>query len=119
MIPRYQRITFWLLAGGSLILMALLLRGCVRNHEHVIAMRDQSPIPAPVDSPDETVTIATANDADGTITLDQITLPLPDEPGVRARVLLDRILTDDAGANSTHPLASGPAIADVFFFRCR
>ena len=30
-------------------------------------------------------------------------------------MLLDRVLTDDAGANSTHPLPSGSAIADVFF----
>ena len=114
MIPRYQRIVYWCLVLGSLLLAILLLRGCERNRERIAAMRDQSPIPAPTDIPSEQVPIALANDADGSITLDQLTLPLPEEPSLRARILLERILADDALAGSNHPLPAGPAVLDVF-----
>ena len=114
MIPRYQRIAYWCLVGGIVLMTLLLIHGCMRNHERVLALRDQSPIPAPSDTPEESVTIATANDVDGSIADDQITLALPQEPSVRARVLLDRVLADSARPGSTHPVPPGPAIADVF-----
>ena len=114
MIPRYQRIAYWTLVGGILLMMLLLIHGCMRNRERIVEMRDQSPIPAPVDSPDETVTVSRASDADNSITDEQITLGLPQEPGVRARVLLDRVMADSALPTSAHPVPPGPAIADVF-----
>ncbi len=114
MIPRYQRIVYWTLVAGTLFLTLMLLRGCVRNHDRIVAMRDQSPIPAPTNLPLDTVTIATAHDADATITLDTISLPLPEDPAQRARLLLDRTLSDAALPASTHPIPPGPAVLDVF-----
>ena len=114
MIPRYQRVVYWLLLAGTLVLAVLLLRGCERNRERIAEMRDQSPVPAPTDIPSEQVPVAVANDADGSITLDQVTLPMPQEPTLRARILLERMLADDAQPASNHPLPAGPAIADVF-----
>ena len=108
MIPRYQRVLYWLLLAGTLLLAVLLVRGCERNRERIAEMRDQSPVPAPTDIPSEQVPIALANDADGSITLDQVTLPLPPEPTLRARTLLERMLADDAQPASTHPLPAGP-----------
>jgi hypothetical protein len=114
-IPRYQRIAYWCLLGGIALMAALLIHGCMRNQQRMVEMRDQSPIPAPVDSPDETITIARANDLDGSIANEQITLALPQEPSVRARILLDRVLSDAALPASQHPVPPGPAVADVFF----
>jgi Sporulation and spore germination len=114
MIPRYQRILYWVLVAGVLLCAATLIRGCERKHERILAMRDQSPIPAPTDIPNEQVSIARANDADGSITLDQVSLALPEEPSLRARVLLDRCLTDLSLPASTHPVPPGPAVTDVF-----
>jgi hypothetical protein len=114
MIPRYQRIAYWCLVGGIALMALLLIHGCMRSRERIVALRDQSPIAAPSDTPDETVTIAIADDADASISDDQITLALPQEPSVRARVLLDRVLADAARPGSTHPVPPGPAIADVF-----
>jgi hypothetical protein len=113
-IPRYQRIVFYILLGGSLLMLALIVHGCQRNQQRLAATRDESPIPAPSDLPDEQVTVALANDADGSITLDTLTLPLPPEPSQRARVLLARILANDALPASNHPLPTGPAVSDVF-----
>ena len=92
----------------------MLIRGCERKHERILAMRDQSPIPAPTDIPDEQVTIARGNDADGSISLDQVSIALPAEPSLRARVILDRCLTDMSLPASTHPVPQGPSVADVF-----
>ena len=114
MIPRYQRVVYWCLVLGTLLLAILLVRGCERNRERIAAMRDESPIPAPSAIPSEQVPIAIANDADGSITLDQVTLPMPEEPTLRARVLLERMLADDARPASLHPLPAGPALTDVF-----
>jgi hypothetical protein len=114
MIPRYQRILFYCLMGGCLLMGGLLIRGYARNQEHIAAMRDQSPIAAPDDIPDEQVTVALANDADGAVSLDTISLPLPAEPSGRASALLNRILADDARPASNHPLPPGPAVTDVF-----
>ncbi len=114
MIPRYQRIAYWTLVGGILLMLLLLIHGCMRNHERIVEMRDQSPIPAPIDSPDETVTVSRANDAENSINDEQITLALPQEPSVRARVLLDRVMQDSAAPESAHPVPPDPAIADVF-----
>ncbi len=114
MIPRYQRILYWILVGGILLLGILLIRGCARNQQRIAEMRDQSPIAAPTDSPSEQVSIARANDTDASITFDQITLPLPADPSLRTRTLLQRMLADDALPNSTHPLPAGSALTDVF-----
>ena len=115
MIPRYQRILYWCLVSAILLMFLVLIRGCVRNHERITAMRDQSPIAAPADNPAEQVSVALANDADGSITLDQLTLSLPDAPSSRAQVILDRLLTDFSLPKSTHPVPPGPAVTDVFF----
>ena len=89
MIPRYQRIAYWCLVAAIGLMAVLLIHGCMHTQSRNAEMRDESPIPAPVDSPDETVTVVRANDLDASIANDQITLALPQEPGVRARILLD------------------------------
>ena len=114
MIPRYQRIVFWTLVAGILLMAGLLIRGCQRNHDRIVAARDQSPIAAPTDLASENLTIAIPSDADGSITLDQRSLALPEEPSLRARVLLDRLLDELALPASTHPIPAGPAVTDVF-----
>lgn len=114
MIPRYQRILYWLLVGGIVLMSVVLIRGCQRNHQRIADARDQSPIAAPTDAPPEAATIASASDDDGTVTLDQVTLALPEDPALRARALLVRMLADFASPNSLHPVPGGPAVTDVF-----
>jgi hypothetical protein len=115
MIPRYQRILYWIMASAILIMACLLLFTNRRDHLRILAMRDQSPIAAPTDIPEEDISIAIPNDADASINLDQISLALPAEPSSRAQALLVRLLSDLALPASTHPIPSGPAVTDVFF----
>ncbi len=114
MIARYQRILYWSFLGGILLMGLLLVYGCERNQQRIQAMRDESRIPAPTDLPPEQVSIAQANDADASITLDDVTMPLPAEPALRARVILDRMFSDFSQTASTHPLPGGQAVTDVF-----
>ena len=113
-IPRAQRFLYWCLVGGILLMFALLIRGCVHQQARLLAMRDQSPIPAPNDLPDEQATVAQPNEADGSVSLDSISLPLPEEPSLRARALLVRMLGDLAQPTSQHPVPAGPSVTDVF-----
>lgn len=115
MIPRYQRLLFWTMALAILLMASLLARGCERAHARRYAIQDESPISAPIDAPAEPVTLELANDANGFITQEQRLIALPTEPSVRARALLERLLTDYALPGSLHLLPSGGAVADVFF----
>ena len=115
MIPRYLRVVYWSLIALIVAMALILIFSRQRDHARIVAMRDQSPIAAPTDIPDEHATIAIPNDADGSVNLDDISLALPAEPSVRARVLLDRVLTNLALPASTHPVPPGPAVTDVFF----
>lgn len=114
MIPKYQRILYWTLVGLIVLMGLLLVRGCVSKNQRISAMRDESRIPAPTDLPAEQVSIAQANDADATITLGDVTMPLPADQSLRAKVILDRMFADFAQSASTHPLPSGSVVTDVF-----
>jgi hypothetical protein len=114
MIPRYQRILFWSLTGAILLMALVLLRGCEQAQEKLTRQRDQTPLAAPVATRNETVRLALANDATGSITLVERELALPQEDTARARTLLTQLIAEYSFKQSTHTLESGPAIDDVF-----
>jgi Sporulation and spore germination len=114
MIPRYQRILFWTLAAGILLLSAFLLHGCEQAHKRLAALNDATPIDAPTTASTEDVTLYLANDADASITASTVQIALPQEPTVRVRVLLEHLLSTYALPGSAHPLQGGPAVDDVF-----
>jgi hypothetical protein len=115
-IPRYQRILFWTMVAGILLMTLFLLRGCQQAHKRLTAQADANanPIAPPTTSTTEDVTFYVASDADGSITTATRQLPLPQEPTLRARTLLNQLLADYTQPNSAHPLQPGPAIDDVF-----
>ncbi|WP_213807523.1 GerMN domain-containing protein [Granulicella sp. dw_53] len=114
MIPRYQRILFWTLIAGILLMTLFLLRGCEQAHKRLTAVDDATPISAPTNAETEEMTLYLANDADGSITTATRQLALPQEPTVRARTLLKYLLANYALPASAHPLQGGPAVDDVF-----
>ena len=92
MIPRYQRILFWSLIGGILLMGTFLLHGCQQAHKRLTAPVDATPIDAPTTASLEDVTLYLANDADASITPATESLSLPQDPAIRARALLDHLL---------------------------
>lgn len=115
MIPRYQRILFWSLIAGICLMAAFLIHGCRQAHQRLTAFNDTTPIAAPTTASTEEITLYVANDADGSISVNQQQFALPQEPTLRARALLEHLLAEYALPASTHPLQSGPAVDDVFF----
>jgi hypothetical protein len=115
MIPRYQRVLFWILSIAIVSLSTFLLHGCQQAREKLTRRRNETPLAAPVAAPSETVRLALADDATGRIILSERELALPQEPTARAQVLLTHLMAEYSYKNSAHPLESGPSIDDVFF----
>jgi hypothetical protein len=107
-------VLFWILSVAILLMAGFLLHGCEQAREKLTRHRDETPLEAPVGTASETVHLAMANDADGTITMVEREMALPEEPTARARALLTRLIAEYSYKNSAHPLESGPAVDDVF-----
>ena len=114
MIPRYQRILF------AVLLLACIGMGVVLwNHQrHNYSLRDEATTDAPIEAPSyaaaENVTLALANDSDGSITPTTREMALPSTPAVRVRALLEHLLAEYTSRKSPHPLGGGVAVEDVY-----
>ena len=114
MIPRYQRILFWSLVAGILLMSAFLLHGCEQAQKRLAAPADATPIAAPTSASTADVTLYLANDDDASITPTTESVQLPQAPTLRARALVEHLLDAYALPASAHPLQGGPAVDDVF-----
>jgi len=114
MIPRYQRILFWSLAAGILFMAAVLLRSCHQAQKRLTAIDDATPIAAPTSTNTEDITLYLANDADASIVAFPEQIAVPQDPTLRARAVLEHLLSHYTLPGSTHPLPGGPAVDDVF-----
>jgi Sporulation and spore germination len=114
MIPRYQKVLLWLLLVSSVLMAAYLIRMRARAQDQLAGVPDAAPMPAPVEAAPVQVTLLIANDEDGSLTPVEQQLALPAETTTRARTLLNDLFADYATPGSPHPLASIPAVDDVF-----
>lgn len=114
MIPRYQKIIFWTLLGAAILMSIVLIRLRERAHDRLLAAADKMPLNAPAAAPAETVTLLIANDSDGSLAPVEQKIALPEEPGARARILLQRLLAGYAEPHSTHHIAAGAGVEEVF-----
>jgi len=115
MIPRHQKIIFTVLLLASLAMSFVLWQLRLRAHQRLIAGQDLSPTQAPAVAPAEQATLLVANDAFNSLLPQVHSLPLPKDPGARARAILGKLLDLYAASNATHPVPGGGAsIAQVF-----
>jgi len=114
-IPRYQKILFIVLLAVSLAMGAELWHLRQRAHQRLLAGEVTAPTQAPEVAPDQQATLLVANDTDDSLLTQDRSLPLPADPGARARVLLGKLLDLYAASDSTHPVPGGAAgVAQVF-----
>jgi hypothetical protein len=114
-IPRHQKVLFVILLLASVAMGALLWRLRERAHERLLVGENTAPTQAPEVAPAEQVTLLVANDTDGSLLTQARTLPLPPDPGARARVLLGNLLDLYAAPGAAHPVSGGAAgIGQVF-----
>jgi hypothetical protein len=115
MIPRYQAIILIVLLVASLAMGVALWQLRERAHQRLVAGVDSAPTRAPQVAPAEQATLLVANDADSTLREQIQSLPLPADPGSRARAVLGRLLDLYAASDATHPVSGGASsVAQVF-----
>jgi hypothetical protein len=115
-IPRYQSILFGVLLLASVVMSVVLWQLRERAHQRLLAAQDSAPTQAPQVTPAEPATLMVANDADNSLLAQVQSLPLPQDPGARARVVLGKLLDLYAAPDAAHPVPGGAAgsIAQVF-----
>lgn len=115
MIPRYQKILFSVLLLTSLVMGVVLWQLRERAHQRMMAGGDSAPTHAPEVAPAEQATLLVANDADNTLLAQVHSLPLPADPGARARAVLGKLLDLYAAPDATHPAPGGAnSVTQVF-----
>jgi hypothetical protein len=115
MIPRHQSVLFAVLVLASLAMGVLLWQLRERAHERLVGGPDSTPTQAPQVAPAEQSSLLVANDSDGSLLTQNHSLPLPVDPGARARAVLGKLLDIYAAQGSTHPVPGGAAsVLQVF-----
>ena len=114
MIPRYQRVLFWILFGAILLLALFFLHGCQQAREKLTRHQNETPLAAPATTPSEIIRFAVADDSNDSIGTVDREMPAPAEPTARAHAILARLIAEYSYKNSAHPIESGPAVDDVF-----
>jgi len=114
-IPRHQKVIFGLLLAASVAMGATLWHLRQRAHERLIAGQDSAPTSAPQIAPSEQATLLVANDNDGSMLTQILSLPLPTDPGARARAVLGKLLDLYAAPDAAHSVPGGAgSVIQVF-----
>ncbi len=115
MIPRYQKILLVALLIVSLGMGFKLWQLRDRAHKRLLAGETTAPTKAPEVAPAEQATLIAANDLDNSLVPQMHSLPLPTDPGARARAVLGKLLDLYAAPDATHPVPGGAtSVAQVF-----
>jgi len=100
---------------ASLAMGGMLWHLRQRAHERLVVGVDSAPTKAPEVAPAEKATLMVANDDDNSLLTQVHSLPLPADPGSRARAVLGRLLDIYAAENATHPVPGGvTSVSQVF-----
>lgn len=115
MIPRYQKFLFVILLIAALGMGLKLWQLRDRAHKRLLTGQTIAPTAAPVVAPAEQATLVVANDLDNSLVPQVHSLPLPADPGARARAVLGKLLDLYAATDSTHEIPGGAASVDQVF----
>lgn len=115
MISRAHSIILAVLLLASLIMGGLLFRMRERAHSRMLAGQDSAPTKAPEVAAPEQATLIVADDDDSSLRTEVYSLPLPSDPGARARAIIGKLLDLYAAPDSNHPIPGGAASIDQVF----
>jgi hypothetical protein len=114
-IPRHQKYLFGILLAASLAMGVTLWQLREHAHRQLLAGQDSAPTSAPEVAPAEEATMLVASDSDGSLRTQSFSLPLPADPGARARAVLGKLLELYAAPDATHAAPGGAAsVTQVF-----
>jgi len=118
MISRAQQFLFGIMLLAAVIMAAILIRLRERAADRLqTAVESTTPLTEATGAPPEHVTLMVPNDVDGSLVAVQRNLPMPKDESARARVLIGRLLDAFRDQNSTHPIATGAGIDEVFLMK--
>ena len=113
--PRQQTILFSILLAASTIMAIVLWQLREHAHQRLLQGEDSAPTQAPQVAAAEQATLIVANDADNSMLPEVQTLPLPQDPGARARLILGKLLDLYAAPNAAHPVPGGATSIEQVF----
>jgi len=114
-IPRYQAVLLSLMLLASVVMSVVLWQLLERAHQRMLVGQDSAPTQAPEVAPTVQATLLVASDSDNTLLPQVQSLPLPQDPGSRARVVLGKLMDLYAAPDASHPVPGGASsIAQVF-----
>jgi hypothetical protein len=105
LISRAQRILFVVMLVAAVTMAAILIRLRERAQDRLRALQVAVPVMGPVSAPPESVALLIPNDTDGSLLETRRSLPMPQDEGARARVLIETLLHLFREPNSTHPIS--------------
>lgn len=114
MIPRSLQIALGVLIAITVALGIFTVR--LKRHAEQLQEKaaDALPITPPAVGPTSTAILLVANDNDASLIRRNTTLPLPQQPSMRAQAVLRALLTMYMSKNSPHPIGPGSDIRDVY-----
>jgi hypothetical protein len=115
LIPRHQRVLFWILLISSVVMSVALIRMRERAHDRLLDAGLTMPLNPPAAIPAKDITMMIANDADGSIAATQQAMALPADANARAHVILQHLVADYSRPGSSHPIATNNGVDEVFF----
>jgi hypothetical protein len=113
-IPRIQRILFWVMLIAAVIMAVVLIRLRERAHDRLMTAANSLSPGAPLSAPVEKIQLLVANDADGSLIPVERSFPMPKDPNARARVLLQKLVEEYSVPKSTHPVPNASGVDEVF-----
>jgi hypothetical protein len=114
-IPRYQVVLLSLLLLASVVMSVVLWQLRERAHQRLLVGQDSAPTQAPEVAPTVQATLVVASDSDNSLLAQVQTLPLPQDPGTRARIVLGKLMDIYAAPDAAHPVPGGASsVAQVF-----
>lgn len=114
MIPRHTQIALALVLTGIFGIGFYMLHLKNAAQERLPRAGSDRPLAPPVSGPIEPVTLYIAYDGDGVMRQRSTSVALPSEPSARAREVLRALLAEYLQRKSSHPMAEGADVSDVF-----
>ena len=113
--PRQQTVLFSILLAASTIMAIVLWQLREHAHQRLLQGEDSAPTQAPQVAAAEQATLIVANDADNSMLPEVQSLPLPQDPGARARLILGKLLDLYAAPNAAHAVPGGATSIEQVF----
>ena len=98
----------------AILAMGFYLVHLKRKAESIGAGPEPTALSAPVNGPEQQMTLYLASDEEDSLRPASISSPLPSDPGERGRLALHTLIARYLQKDSTHPLGAGADVHDVY-----